>query len=326
MNRKYLILLLSLAITHGVFANGDSSKSLDKNDPLSIKPLLKDLLMQNQQTLNRLTGEVQALKKSRQQDIPVVPKKAEQTTSPMDREAMNSPIFLPGGAPMPEGYNDRYSNQQQPAQAATDNNKDKSSDDDAQTKSQNNDSTSSSSSNYNNPYSNNYNNYSGGSYFPSTSTKFQATFSSVNSSYSYDIAKEGNAFINPFANISGSNAVSLKITGNSSGSSSTYTSIKFCNSNFTTCNSALSMSSNTTNITSDQLVSGSSSYSLTSLTFNGTAANYQVARLYAQITNSSSTTTNISFSFPVANCAVADSGDLSCSLSTSGVAVSVASN
>ena len=322
MNRKHLILLLSLVASHGVFANTNRSKSLDKNDPLSVKPLLKDLLMENQQTLNHLMSEVQALQKTRQKNAQATPKKVEKTASPMDREAMNSPIFLPGGAPMPEGYKNRYKDQQKQQQPSTQDNKDKSTDDDTQTKNQNNDSTSSSSSNYNNPY----NNYSGGSYFPNTSTKFQATFSSVNSSYSYGIAKEGNAFINPFANVSDSNAISLKVTGNSSGSNSTYTSIKFCNSNFTTCNSALSISSNTTNITSDQLVGGSSSYSLTSLTFNGTAANYQVARLYAQITNNSSTTTNISFSFPVSNCTVADSSDLSCSLSTSGVAVSVASN
>ncbi|WP_162896628.1 hypothetical protein [Cysteiniphilum halobium] len=326
MSRKCLILLLSLIAMHGVFANTSPSKPFDKHDSLAVKPLLKELLMQNQQTLNHLMTEVQALQKSRQQDVITTPKKAEKMPSPLDREAMNSPIFLPGGAPIPEGYNGGGANQQKQQQASTQNNKNKSADDATQTKNQNNDSTSGSLSNYNNPYSNNYNNYSGGSYFPNTSTKFQATFSSVNSSYSYGIAKENNTFVDPFANISDSDKISLKITGNSSGSNSTYNSIKFCNANFTTCNSVLSMSGNTRNLTSNQLVGGSSSYSLTSLSFNGTSANYQVARLYAQITNSSSITTNISFSFPVSNCTVADSGDLSCSLGTSGVVVPVASN
>ena len=191
MTRKYLILLLSLATIYSVFANTQTSRALDNNDPLSIKPLLKELLTQNQQTLNRLVSEVQALKKSRQQNLPTTPKKIEQMPSPMDREAMNSPIFLPGGAPMPEGYNNQYKNQQQTSQTSTEESKSKAEDESAQAKNQNSDNNSSSSSSYNNPYSN-YNNSSSGYYPSNTTTNPLLQFSPQQEKYTYTIANTNN--------------------------------------------------------------------------------------------------------------------------------------
>ncbi|WP_395946844.1 hypothetical protein [Caedibacter taeniospiralis] len=319
-------LLFGLSILHSAFAttaNQVNNRSLAGEKATNNEQLLRSLLMQNQQTIDNLTGEVQKLSSVQKKNIKsIITDKPAQPLSPiMDREAMNSPIFLPGGAPAPEGYNSQSPKQQTDAPTPSDKPTEGT---DAESKDGQTASVSSSSSNPNSPYSNNY---GGSPYYPkNSSTKFQATFSAVNSSYGYGIAKEGNLFINPLTNASSTRAISLKITGNASGSSSTYNSIKFCNANFSVCNSALSMSNNTTNITSDQLVGDNSSYTLTSLTISSNTANYQVARLYAQIVNTSNTTTNISFSFPVSSCSSATNGDLSCSLSTSGVSVSVSSN
>ncbi|WP_100551125.1 hypothetical protein [Caedibacter taeniospiralis] len=317
-------LLFGLSILHNAFAttaNQINNRSLAGEKATNNEQLLRSLLMQNQQTIDNLTGEVQKLSSVQKKNIKsIITDKPAQPLSPMDREAMNSPIFLPGGAPAPEGYKSQSPKQQTDALTPSDKSTEGT---DAESKDGQTANVSSNSSNANSPY----NNYGGSPYYPkNSSTKFQATFSAVNSSYSYGIAKEGNLFINPLTNASSTHAISLKITGNASGSSSTYNSIKFCNANFSACNSALSMSSNTTNLTSDQLVGGSSSYALTSLTIGSNTANYQVARLYAQIVNTSNTTTNISFSFPVSSCSSATNGDLSCSLSTSGVSVSVSSN
>lgn len=317
MNRKCLILLLSLVASHGVFANTDSSKSLDKNNPLSITPLLKDLLMQNQQTLNHLMSEVQALQKTRQKNVPTTPEKVEKVSSPMDREAMNSPIFLPGGAPMPEGYNDRYTDQQKQQQPNTQDNKDKSADDAAKAKNQSNDSASTSSSNYNNPYSN-YNNYSGG-YYPSNSTTNPLLqFSPQQDKYTYTIANTNNNAdgVSPFNEASSSN--SIKISFNLS----TYNRISFCtSSSFDDCSQTFSLpvtitdKSTITNISyTPQAVSGQSS-----------GSKYYIANLYVQLTNTNNANSKrtSTISFPINCTAQSDANaNLSCTI-TSTISVGV---
>ncbi len=314
MNRKHLILLLSLVASHGVFANANPSKSLDKNDPLSVKPLLKDLLMQNQQTLNHLMSEVQALQKTRQKNVPNTPKKVEKTDSPMDREAMNSPIFLPGGAPMPEGYKNRYKDQQKQQQPSTQDNKDKSADDAAQTKNQNNDSTSSSSSNYNNPY----NNYSGG-YYPSTSTSNPLLqFSPQQESYTYTIANINNNAdgISPFNEASSSN--SIKISYNLS----TYNRISFCtSSSFSDCSQTFSLPVTIT----DKSTITNISYTPQTISGQPSGSKYYIANLYVQLTNTNNANSKrtSTISFPINCTAQSDANaNLSCSI-TSTVSVGV---
>ncbi|WP_440616610.1 hypothetical protein [Cysteiniphilum sp. 6C5] len=316
MNRKCLILLLSLVATHGVFANTNSSKSLDKSDPLSIKPLLKDLLMQNQQTLNHLMSEVQALQKTRQKHAPTTPQKVNKANSPMDREAMNSPIFLPGGAPIPEGYNDRYKDQQKQQQPSTQDNKDKSADDAAKAKNQNNDSASTSSSDYNNPYSN-YNNSSGG-YYPSNSTTNPLLqFSPQQDKYTYTIANTSNTDgISPFNEASSSN--SIKISFNLS----TYNRISFCtSSSFSDCSQTFSLPVTIT----DKSTITNISYTPQAVSGQPSGSKYYIANLYVQLTNTNNANSKrtSTISFPI-NCTVQSdaNANLSCTV-TSTMSVSV---
>ncbi len=306
-----------------------NTKSID----IALAAKEKEQILQLQkinQEIEALTQSLKLIQLSKPNvATPQMPKTI-QNLLPLDREAMNSPIFVPGGAPISDQSNNPYS-QQTSVDKSTENsdnpylNKDQNSEQDQKIA---NDTLSSGS---NSSYSNPYNNTNYGGYYPisstSSSTKFQATLKAVNSKgYVYGIAKENNAFIDPFANISSDNAINLRIIGSSSGTSPTYTSIKFCNQNYVNCGSALTMSSNATNLSTDQLTGGSSSYALTSITVDGKASNYQIARLYAQITNSVNTTTNISFSFPISSCQSAQNSDLICMLSVSGATVSVANN
>ena len=279
-----------------------------------------DALFQKLQPLKKQLQPTDKLQKTQAQKSP-------QNFSPMDREAMNSPIFVAGGAPRPankSNYSPPYrnnnkagDNKDNPYNAKDGKTSDKASSDTNDT------SSTSSSSSYGNPYSNS--NYNNNNYYPSNnSSNFKATISSNNGNYSYTVANSGNDFISPFVNASSDKSLRIKFTGKSNGGIATYTKIQFCNPQYASCADSQGMSDSGITISNDILAGYAGSYQESSV--SGFDGNYFLGKVYAKITDSNNNTSNIQFIFPAANCSKGGSNNLNCSISSSSsVSASVSS-
>ncbi|WP_119344190.1 hypothetical protein [Facilibium subflavum] len=290
------------------YANADQASAVKVQTEDKTQQQLNQLKQINQE-IAELSASLSQLEKENKKKPLAKKQSAQALLSPMDLQAMNSPIFLPGGAPVPLDINRNTNTRQQSSQDNKDNpykNKDQSDSD----KSPDDQSTNSTSSD---TLNNNYG--TGGGYYPyNTSSSFKATFTPQNS-YSYVIANTDNTAINPFAGVA-SNNITIKLSGNST----TYTQIQFCDSSYATCNDKQDLSSNSITISTPTTAISSTvgGYVSKSLTVNSTTDTYYVGTVYAKLYTSSSDTspTNVQFSFPVVNCSQSDS-DLSCSLTDS---------
>ena len=288
------------------------------NDPTTVqtKAQLAELHSINEEIL-RLSETLKAI--SDKTVAAQVPEKSVLQYSPFDRQAMASPIFLPGGAPKPLDMLSGTIQSNREVSNLPSGNADKSeaSEADKADESQ----TSDNSSDSANPYDNMNNN--DGGYYPynSTSATFKASFSPASTPYNYEMATTSNDKINPLANVAGNN---LTIT--LSGTSTSYYSISFCSADYTNCgdqqafsNNAITLSSADTAISDDT----KGGYVSTSITPSGasTSTNYWQGVIYAYLYSSSSddSPAKVQFSFPAANCVVdeSDASKIDCSLTSS---------
>ncbi|WP_154648733.1 hypothetical protein [Fangia hongkongensis] len=314
-NMKWLIACVFLLGSCIVYA--ESSAPVEENTDAALLEKSKAQL----QELEKINQEIAKLSESLKKfdkDKTVAPKNNKSETkhySALDKQAMNSPIFVAGGAPRSPNksrYQSSRSNQN------NDQNKDNpyKNKDDKQDKTDDKSSTDSSSTSTN-PYNNNLNNYGG--YYPySSSSTFKMKFGAASYSYSYQMSKTSQTEVNPFANVA-SNNITLTLTN----TSTSYYSISFCSSDYNSCGSQNTLSSNAVTIKSaDTVINGTyggyKSYTFTPT--SGSESNYWQGVIYAKLYSSSSDTTptQIQVSFPVSNCSVdsSDSNLAACSLST----------
>lgn len=239
--------------------------------------------------------------------------------SPLDRQASQSAVFFPGGAPKPvnTSSSNRYNNSKNsssstgssPSDQKNDASDDMNSDKDSSTS--NNDSDLSS---MNNGYDNSYSGGGGGGFIPIPAPTQAAMTLQYSPSADYDFSyTEDVAGPNPLDEIS--TDLTLTITVNNPTYS--FTTISFCNSQFASCLNELELSSSSLTITTSNVGQvkpsvTNNSYISTSITIDDTSTNYMVPRLYFLLsTSDNATQIQASASFPVrTDCTSNDAGNI----------------
>ncbi len=241
------------------------------------------------------------------------------STSPLDRQASQSAVFFPGGAPRPvsTSTNSKYSkgsNSSSPNSTdSSDTNGDAKEDNTDNADSSDNSTNDSDISNLNNNSANSYNN-GGGGYIPIPPPIPPALMTlQYSPSGDYDfVYNENSAGVNPLDEISQTLTLTITIIN----PTDSFTTIAFCNSQFAACLDSLELSSssltiNTGNVAKIKPTITNSSYTSTSITIDSTSTTYMVPKLYFLLSNSGTTQVQASAPFPVtSDCTANNAGNI----------------